>query len=92
MPEEQDKALISLGERLFHDKTLSVDGTVSCADCHRPDYAFADSRPTPLGARGARGTRNAPSLLDLPSATSFFWDGRETDLATVVLQPLTNRV
>jgi len=30
--------------------------------------------------------------LDIPTVTSFFWDGRETNLHSVVLQPFTNPV
>ena len=36
---------IILGKKLFFDKGLSGDGSVSCASCHREEFAFADSRP-----------------------------------------------
>lgn len=86
------KALISLGARIFNDPALSRDGTLSCASCHRSDHAFADPNPTSRGTGGVTGTRNAPSLLDVETSSSFFWDGRETRLESVVLQPFTNRV
>lgn len=82
----------SLGERLFNDKSLSSDGRTSCASCHRPDRAFTDALATSVGAHGRTGTRNAPSLLDVAELPQFFWDGRESSLETVVLQPLTNPV
>jgi cytochrome c peroxidase len=30
----------TLGRVLFYDKTLSADGTISCASCHRQDKGF----------------------------------------------------
>src|SRR6185437_9540956 len=33
---------VSIGRRLFFDKRLSADGTISCASCHKPDKAFTD--------------------------------------------------
>lgn len=90
--EERDRALTSLGKEIFHDATLSVDGSVSCASCHQPSRQFTDGRVTSIGAHGAIGTRNAPSLLDVPLVSTFFWDGRDTRLSDVVLQPFTNTV
>ena len=42
---------ISLGQRLFLDRRLSVDGTVSCSTCHDPKLAFTDRRPTSFGVK-----------------------------------------
>jgi len=89
---ERDKALISVGEMLFHDTSLSIDGRLSCASCHQPARHFTDQRPTSIGANHAVGTRNAPSLLDISMMTTLFWDGRDSRLEDVVLQPFTNAV
>ncbi|MGO1002301.1 cytochrome-c peroxidase [Lysobacter sp. CA196] len=91
-PAAADARWASLGERLFNDKSLSSDGRISCASCHRPGQAFTDALATSVGAHGRTGTRNAPSLLDVAELPHFFWDGRESNLETVVLQPLTNPV
>src|SRR5690242_2384952 len=32
---------VRLGRWLFYDRRLSGDGTVACATCHRPEYAFS---------------------------------------------------
>lgn len=90
--EERHNALTLLGKEIFHDRNLSIDGSVSCASCHQPRRYFTDGLATATGAQGARGTRNVPSLLDVPLVTSFFWDGRESRLDEVVLQPFTNMV
>ncbi|MGR9072723.1 MAG: cytochrome c peroxidase, partial [Gammaproteobacteria bacterium] len=36
----QTPVKIALGEKLFHDKRFSADGTVSCANCHNEKLAF----------------------------------------------------
>jgi len=33
----------TLGRVLFYDKALSVDGSTSCASCHKQEAAFADT-------------------------------------------------
>ena len=40
---------IALGRRLYYDPQLSVDGTISCASCHAPQFAFSDERPVSIG-------------------------------------------
>lgn len=64
---------IALGRRLFFDPRLSVDGTISCASCHKPELGFADGRAVAEGVRGQRGTRNAMSLLNVIYNTAQFW-------------------
>jgi cytochrome c peroxidase len=83
-------ARIELGRKLFNDKTLSRDGSVSCASCHDPKRAFSDGKAVSTGIGGASGTRNAPSLLNVAYATSLFWDGRRTSLEQQVADPFTN--
>jgi cytochrome c peroxidase len=79
-----------LGERLFNDARLSADGTVSCASCHRAETAFADHEPVARGIRGRRGTRNAPSILNVDLTTTFFWDGRRVSLEDQIGDPFVN--
>lgn len=42
---------VALGRELFFDRRLSVDQSISCATCHRPDRAFSDGRPVAIGVR-----------------------------------------
>jgi cytochrome c peroxidase len=56
----EDKFL--LGRRLFFDPVLSLDSTISCASCHKPEYAFTDRNKVSFGVSGRSGTRNSPSL------------------------------
>src|SRR3954447_12916091 len=81
-------AKVELGRRLFHDPSLSRDGSVACASCHDAAHAFADPRPRSLGVTGRPTARHAPPLLDLAWARTLFWDGRAPSLETQVRFPV----
>lgn len=81
---------IELGRRLFFDRRLSRDGSISCATCHEPSRAFSDSRPIAVGIDGRAGRRNAPALINRGYGRAFFWDGRETTLESQVLKPIAD--
>jgi cytochrome c peroxidase len=81
---------VELGRKLFFDKRLSSDATVSCATCHDPALAFADGKPVSEGVAGRRGTRNSPSLLNAMFNSGQFWDGRAESLEDQAVQPLVN--
>jgi cytochrome c peroxidase len=83
-------ARIELGRKLFNDKTLSRDGSISCASCHDLKRAFTDGKTVSTGVGGASGTRNAPSLLNVAYASTLFWDGRRTSVEEQVADPFTN--
>ena len=82
-PITEDK--IAQGRQLFSDTRLSSDGTVSCATCHDPARAFSKPDPVTPGVFGRKGARNAPTLVNLAWASSFFWDGRAFSLEEQVL-------
>lgn len=79
---------IELGRRLFNDRRLSRDGTVSCASCHNPERAFSDGRPVAIGAFNRVGRRNTPALINRGWGRAFFWDGRTATLEEQVLRPI----
>ena len=60
----QSDAKIALGRKLFFDTRLSIDGTVSCATCHKPGRAFTDNLKVSEGIRGQHTERNSPSILN----------------------------
>ena len=84
------KEKAALGEKLFFDKRLSADGTVSCAVCHDPATAFAGNESLAIGVADRVGTRNTPTLLNVTFSTAFFWDGRARSLEEQAKQPLLN--
>ena len=83
---------IALGQQLFFDGRLSVDGTVACATCHDPQRAFTDGRPTSIGVQGRSGQRNAPTVLNALYNKTQFWDGRATTLEDQAALPIANPV
>ena len=58
------KQKAELGKLLYFDKRLSADGTVSCASCHHPKFAFSDGNPVSTGIKGQRGGRSAPTVFN----------------------------
>lgn len=86
-------ALIDLGRRLFYEKQLSLNNTMSCNSCHDLRNGFgADGRPTSPGAVSGRGTRNAPSVYNAALHFWQFWDGRSATVETQAGAPMTNPV
>ena len=79
-----------LGEALFFDPILSSDGSISCASCHKPEFAFADNKPFSIGVMGRKTSRNTPSVMNMKMRESFFWDGRAASLETQVVGPIEN--
>lgn len=81
-----------LGEALFFDPILSRDSSVSCATCHKPEFAFADNTPTSKGVFGRSGNRNTPSAMNMTDRNFYFWDGRAESLEQQALGPIENPV
>ena len=72
---------IRLGRKLFLDRWLSHNGTLSCAMCHVPEQGFTVNEiQTAVGNQGKTLRRNAPTLLNVAYAAPFFHDGREPEL------------
>ena len=85
-------AQIALGDKLFNDKRLSVDDTVSCATCHDPKRGFVDHEVTSKGVRNQRGQRNSPTILNSMFNATQFWDGRAATLEEQAKLPILNPV
>jgi len=81
---------VALGRRLFFDRILSRDASLSCAACHDPWRAFTDGRIVPLGVFRRKGMRNVPTLVNRAYGARQFWDGRAASLEEQVLQPIVD--
>ena len=79
-----------LGKKLFLEKILSIDSSVSCGSCHKPSFAFADTVAFSVGIHGKLTIRNTPSVLNMKNRPYYFWDGRATSLAEQALMPIEN--
>ncbi|HVU94513.1 MAG TPA: cytochrome c peroxidase [Puia sp.] len=86
-----DPALqVQLGSKLFADPILSGNGMVSCASCHKPEFAFADDLPLSLGVNAQNTARNTPTAMYQVRKTNYFWDGRAHSLEEQAKGPITN--
>ena len=85
-----DPRAAALGQRLFFDKRLSVDGTVACATCHIPQQQFQDDKP--LGEGVGTTSRRTMPLAGVAYSPWFFWDGRKDSLWSQALGPLESPV
>jgi cytochrome c peroxidase len=82
-------AKIALGRKLFFDRRLSVNNTMSCAMCHIPEQGFTSNElATPVGVEGRAVRRNSPTILNVAYVTRMFHDGRESGLETQPISPL----
>src|SRR5687767_13812251 len=88
--QQQNAALVDLGQSLFFDKVLSGNRDVSCATCHDPLSQMTDGLSLAVGTGGsglapnrtlgagrAFVPRNAPSLINQGLGFVYtLWDGR----------------
>ena len=80
---------ISLGRKLFMDRRLSHNDTISCAMCHVPEQAFTvNEMATAVGIEGRSHRRNSPTILNVGYMQRLFHDGREFSLENQVVGPL----
>jgi len=96
MPGSEDDTpeRIALGKKLYFEKRLSINDSQSCASCHILDNGAAgvDNLATSPGARGEKGTRNSPTVLNAGWQDSQFWDGRAEDLVEQAKGPILNPI
>lgn len=88
----EHRDLIALGEKLYFEKRLSVNDTISCNSCHKIDRFGVDNEATSPGHDGTRGGRNSPSSFNAALHISQFWDGRAKDLAEQAIGPILNPI
>ena len=87
---------IAIGREIFFDTSMSIDGTVSCASCHRPDKGWSDGLPLAVGITspnqpfGQVGRRHTPTIINSSYTQFMFWDGRVVGETTQAILPLVN--
>lgn len=79
----------TLGRVLFYDKHLSSNNTISCASCHKQEFAFGDTAVVSVGVNGVTG-RHAMRLINSRFAdeAKFFWDERADSLEMQSTMPI----
>lgn len=86
---------IALGKKLFFEKRLSRDNSISCGSCHNPANSFNDKGEAfSAGVDGTLGDRNAMPLFNLAwvanTSKRFNWHGNATSLEEQAFGPVTH--
>jgi len=91
---EYDPRKAELGERMYNDTRISLDGTISCASCHILADGGADEvgERTSAGIYGQLGGVNAPTVYNSYYNIRQFWNGRAADLREQAAGPPVNPV
>lgn len=82
------KSKVELGEALFFDQAFSLDSSISCASCHKPELAFADHNSRAIGIFERESLRNVPSILNVKNLHAFLFDASVPTLEMQALVPI----
>jgi len=96
----------TLGRVLFYDRKLSINDGAACGSCHKQEFAFANNTQFDRGFGAQFLNRNSSSIQGFKGFTTFngnvtpssnkqqkvllFWDGRQSNLSDMVLNPVLN--
>ncbi len=83
-------AKATLGRVLFYDKNLSIDNSVSCASCHKQEFAFGDADQVSKGVQSGVTVRHSMRLVNTRFANErkFFWNERAATLEIQTTRPI----
>jgi cytochrome c peroxidase len=81
---------VRLGQKLFSDKRLSRDNSVSCESCHDLSLNGADEKPLSIGINGKNAVIKTPTVYNSAYNFAQFWDGRSRTLEHQVSGPIHN--
>jgi cytochrome c peroxidase len=83
--------LAKAGNNLWFDSILSLDNSNSCAGCHAPQAAFADTQSIAIGIDnnnivgpnrdGPRNQRRSPSVINSAFFPTLMWNSRFASLS-----------
>jgi cytochrome c peroxidase len=84
----------TLGRVLFYDKNLSINNTISCASCHKQNFAFGDTAVVSAGVEGGLTIRHAMRLVNTRFANEakFFWNERAANLNIQTTMPIVDHL
>ncbi len=84
----------TLGRVLFYDKNLSINNTISCASCHKQEFAFGDTAVSSLGVENGRTERHSMRLINTRYANEakFFWNERAASLEVQTTMPIQDHL
>ena len=83
---------VALGQMLYFEKRLSKAQDISCNSCHGLSTFGVDNHPVSDGHKGAKGTRNSPTVYNAAGHFVQFWDGRAPNVEEQAKGPVMNPV
>ncbi len=85
-------AKAALGRKLYYDRQLSKDGSMSCGSCHRQELAFTDGRPISRGVNNEPGSRNTPTIANTAYLSLLAYDGLAPSLEAQLMRAIISPV
>lgn len=89
---EHDAKRALLGEKLFFEKALSLNKSVSCNSCHDLRTSGTDNLEGSVGVGGKVGQVNSPSVYNSTFNFVQFWNGRAKNLKEQAKGPILNPI
>lgn len=83
---------IDLGKKLYYDKALSKNNTISCNSCHNLATFGVDNKSLSVGDTKQLGVRNSPTVIYASLHSMQFWDGRAKNVEEQAKGPVLNPV
>jgi len=83
---------VTLGRMLYFEPRLSLSHTLSCNSCHGLNTYGVDGQPVSDGHKGAKGSRNSPTVYNAAGHVAQFWDGRAPTVEEQARGPVLNPV
>lgn len=84
----EDLSLVRLGEQLFFDSRLSLEGWMSCHSCHTEGHTNGQLNDN-LSDGGFGSPKRVLSLLGVRETPPWTWTGRVTSLRDQVVNSIT---
>ncbi len=81
-------AKLELGHKLFFERRLSLDYTISCHSCHNLKQYGQTGTSFPTGISDQKPGRNSPTVFNAAIHVAQFWDGREPDVEAQAKGPI----
>ena len=78
-----------LGEKLYSDNIMSVDGTLTCFSCHDVDKGGTDGLPKAHVSSRETGQINTGTIFNLAFNFRFNWNGKFVTLLNHINGPVT---
>jgi cytochrome c peroxidase len=89
-PPAADPLKVALGERLFADPHLSVDGSRACLSCHDIRTNGADANQFDRALNGSKLSLNTPTVFNAALSFRLNWEGNYRTLEAQAAASLEN--